>query len=69
MDRETAMGKYIENLKQIIETMNFNADVERFMEVKVQNYSIHTDHNCSFRPWDHFMSMLMRTKSLLIVLL
>ena len=32
MERTTAMSKYIENLKQIIETMNFSPDVENFME-------------------------------------
>jgi len=33
MDREQAMQGYIEALSQIIETMNFSADVETFMEV------------------------------------
>jgi len=33
MDRNTAMENYIEALKQIIETINFNADVEKFIEV------------------------------------
>jgi len=32
LDRNSSMEKYIEHLKQIIETMNFSADVERFME-------------------------------------
>eukprot|EP00090_Calanus_glacialis_P006849 TRINITY_DN15356_c0_g1_i1.p1 TRINITY_DN15356_c0_g1~~TRINITY_DN15356_c0_g1_i1.p1 ORF type:complete len:533 (-),score=131.88 TRINITY_DN15356_c0_g1_i1:427-2025(-) len=32
LDRNTAMEKYIENLKQIVETMNYSADVEMFME-------------------------------------
>jgi len=32
LNRSTAMEKYIEKLKQIIETMNHSADVEKFME-------------------------------------
>ena len=32
MDRQTAMRKYVENLNKIIETMNFSADVEQFMD-------------------------------------
>jgi len=33
MDKHTAMENYVEALKQIIETINFNADVEKFIEV------------------------------------
>jgi len=32
LDSHSAMEKYIENLKQIVETMNYSADVEKFME-------------------------------------
>ena len=32
MTRDTAMTKYIDNLKSIVETMNFSPDVENFME-------------------------------------
>ena len=35
LDRNTAMEKYIENLKQIVETMNYSSDVEMFMEVGI----------------------------------
>jgi len=32
MEKTTAMTKYVDNLKQIIEAMNFSQDVENFME-------------------------------------
>ena len=46
MERDLAMEKYIENLKQIIETMNFSADVEKFMEV-VRKRCLYTANICS----------------------
>ena len=48
MGKEEAMEEYIEALKQIIETMNFTEDVEKFIEVNTYfNFFV----NYCLGPW------------------
>ena len=41
------MSKYIENLKQIVETMNFSPDVENFMEALGPFYEEVEEEECN----------------------
>ena len=48
MGRSEAMQKYVDTLKQIIETMNFSAEVETFMETLGPFYEVIEDDSKAF---------------------